>query len=188
MKIVLLPSLILPLSAFADVFKSSDDQGNTIYSDIPSKKGDQEELELPQINISQSPKKKDLTNESNVAPKKKEQRSYKYLKISNPINGDTIRDNAGNVNISVTLDPVLAETKGDQLSITLDGKKINHENNQTVELKNIERGTHIIVATITNAKDKNINKSVRSTFHLIRTITKDRTLNLDEQYKLNPSE
>ena len=69
-------------------------------------------------------------------------------------------------NVAVQVTPGKRST--DRVVLTLDGQSIEPENNEQVEfiIKPIDRGTHVVVATVRSADNKNLCQSAALTFHV----------------------
>ena len=69
-------------------------------------------------------------------------------------------------NVAVQVAPGKRST--DRVVLTLDGQSIEPENNDQVEftIKPIDRGTHVVVATVRSADNKNLCQSAALTFHV----------------------
>ncbi len=176
MKVFLLLVLLLPLNATAKIYKSIDANGNTVYTDIPDSK-DAEALDLPNLNITSTPKRKHSVLDqskrySSDNNKSHLDRNYKSIKITKPKNEDTIRNGTGNVIISVSLDPPLQSDFGDRLIVQMDGVTVNNSNASSVTLRNVDRGSHQITAKVQNQKNPSINKVTTATFYLKRPSVK----------------
>ena len=170
-KLALLALLLLPILSYAEIYKSRDEHGNVVYTDIAPEK-DANAVELPELNIvetgrvqpkSSGDKRKHKTPENDAR-----QINYSELAIIQPGNDETIRDNAGNVIISVHLTPRLFAEQGHQLIIEMDGQMINNGTSNTVRLENIDRGTHNVTAYITDDQGQELATANGITFHLKR--------------------
>lgn len=170
-KLALLAVLLLPILSYAEIYKSRDEHGNIVYTDIAPEK-DASAVELPELNVvetgrtpskSSSEKRKQRMSENDA-----QEINYSELAIIQPGNDETIRDNAGNVVISVHVTPRLFAEKGHQLTITMDGVIINNGTSNTVRLENIDRGTHNVTAYITNHQGRELAVADSVQFHLKR--------------------
>ena len=105
--------LLLASTVFAQLYKSVDENGNVVYSDVPPD-GTAEPVELPPLNVIEAVK---------VAPPRSESAdpglplTYS-IQITQPQNEQTFR-NTREFPVSVSIDPPLQE--GHQVAISLDG-------------------------------------------------------------------
>ncbi len=174
MKLFILLILLLPCVTAANIYKSVDADGNTVYTDIAEKENT-EALDLSELTVIKTDKVRKKTPFKKIKTTSKRENpsnhDYKSIKIK-PENNQTIRDNAGAVTISVTLHPMLNTEFGDRLIIEMDGVIINNSNTSTVSLTNVDRGTHNVTARITNPNDTSIKNVASITFHLKRQTAK----------------
>ncbi len=145
-KIALIITLIfITHTATAEIYSHIDENGHQLFSDKPQKNSSA--IELQPINLQQSPSasqktiKRSLTQQKNIA--------YKSIKIISPANNTTIR-NTTTLAIKVRIDPILL---GSNLLVFLDnGQPIAKPGkNLTLELTNLQRGSHIIQVKILNS-------------------------------------
>ena len=167
-KIVLLLAFITFInstSVLAEMYKWVDKEGNISYSDQPPFKG-AKKLDPPQISTTPAV----AVPEKKTTPKKTEEKlaKYSFFKITSPENDATIRDNNGNFTISMRSKPALNVAEGHYISVLLDGKAIQKQSSTTVNLSNIDRGTHKISAVIKNKNNQVLRKAKTITVHLHR--------------------
>jgi len=169
--ITLLLCVVFTSSAFAEMYKWVDKDGNISYSDQPPFKGAQK-LDAPAITTvpaTDIPEKQPAVSAEASKSKNKDTTSYSYLKIISPENDATIRNNEGNFSVSITLKPALDTKHGHYLSVFMDGKVVQDKiYASSVSLNNIDRGTHNISVAVKNKKGKILRKSKAITVHLHR--------------------
>lgn len=165
MRLIISSILILfTVSLFAaTVYKTVDENGNVIFTDKPS--DNSEEIQLKELQTIKNPNPAKYQ-----APQKKSMEPdlshfYKSFVVANPADGSAFRNNAGNVSISILLQPGLRP--GHSLVITLDGKEVSKGSGLSVSLNNVDRGTHNIGASIVDSNGKQI-ISTSSSFSLLR--------------------
>ena len=167
---VLFTLLFFVQLAHAELFKWKDAEGNIIYSDQPppgsSKEQHQVEKEsLPPIITTPA------LQESTASPSAQETQEdldrYKTIKIVSPENDTSIRQNAGNVSIKVAIEPYLFNERGDLLVIYMDGQEVARGRDTSIQLIEVDRGTHVINAKIVDAKGVTIIEanSIQFTLH-----------------------
>ena len=69
---------------------------------------------------------------------------YREFKVTRPSNNATIRDNGGNVSVSLTLTPGLR--RGHSIEVMMDGQPIGAGSGTSVTLTEVDRGTHTVPA------------------------------------------
>ncbi len=161
---LLLALAITSLPATSAIYKSLDADGNTVFSDAPLDKDD-EEIALPPINTLPA-----FTPPANTqAPVNKTPPSEPLytLAFSYPQHDQAIRNNAGNLTITLSLAPAI-DGKNTLLVVTLDGREIARGVNTHIPLNNIPRGTHTLAAHIENADGHKLAEADSVQFHLLR--------------------
>ena len=170
-KVTLIILLMLSVCAQAELFKWVDEEGNIIYSDQPpvgAEKSEHQvdEEKLPPIITTPALEQpaRSSTSSSSLQPIER----YKKLAIVSPENDTAIRQNAGNVSINVAIEPYLFNERGDLLVIYMDGLEVARGRESSVQLIEVDRGTHTIGAEIISANGKTLKKAKSVTFTLQR--------------------
>ncbi|HKK16496.1 MAG TPA: DUF4124 domain-containing protein [Gammaproteobacteria bacterium] len=154
--------LLLSTSVRADVYRSVDENGNTVYSDKPSP--DAEKIQIDEVQTIEgddvepfvyTPPSRD---KEGVSP-------YTQVQISSPQNNQTIRSNAGNVSVTLIVQPGLIP--GHKVALYLDGS-IVAEGGLQIELEDVERGTHSLAAAIKSPNGKELKRSAPVIFTVQR--------------------
>lgn len=159
---LLLSSLSLP--ALAGVYTYIDADGNRVFTDQPQSENAQR-VELapsnemrgqnviprPPVSLTMEPK----------AP------AYSLLRILIPEPDATIRDAAGNVIVTATLEPALQD--GHLFRLVMDGKVVKEASRSPVfSLENVDRGTHQIAVEIIDATGRTLERTPSQPFHMKR--------------------
>ncbi len=169
-QIILLLSLI-PFLALAEIYKTTDADGNTIYTDIPPNE-EAKELKVEELNVSDAPKKtygRPNGLKNSKAPKQDAPADrYIRLAITAPANEKAVRNNEGKVTVSVALTPKLYTRYNDKLSIAIDGVVINDGKAKSVNLEGIDRGTHTITAYVQDEDGMIVVSAQPVTFNMFR--------------------
>ena len=156
-------------AAEAEIYKSQDENGEWSYSDRPSPSA--ERMKLPPLST-YTPSAKpvstgDVEDDGAVSP-------YKSMVFLEPKNNLTIRDQEGVAKVSVKLDPLLKTQRGHKIQYYLDdaprGEPVV---SSKMTLKNIERGTHVLGASVLDAEGKELFSAATVTFY----VRKDSSLN-----------
>jgi hypothetical protein len=156
--------------AQADVYRWVDTNGNVIFSDQPHPDAEKIEIEtLPSYTPVAIPESAtEEHGETEAVPK------YKVT-ILTPENDETIRNNAGLVNINAKVTPPLAQDRNDQLVIKLDGQILGEPSSSpNFTLSEVERGTHTTQVVVVDKDKKEIKSSKTITFHLQRVAVQRR--------------
>lgn len=155
--------LLVSSTSQAAIYKTVDSQGNVSYSDHYSTQSEQIQLPpTPTVRITPSPKTTSTIKSDKNQPTKAT--IYQSLEINEPKNDASIRNNAGDVTVSLSFQPELFF--GDIISISVDGKEVYKGTASTTTIGNIDRGTHTVRAVIFNNKGKPLISSKTFTFHL----------------------
>lgn len=153
---------ILVLSvAHAQVYRSTDQDGNPVYSDTPSAP-DAQELKLPPVNIIPSgPSGLDFE----VKQPEFDLEKYRTLEIVAPQNDATVFINTANLPIEVKLLPPVKRALGHRLVILWDGNVL-FENQNSFLLDDADRGTHVLEARVMDEKGKILIQSQPVNVHI----------------------
>ena len=157
--------ILLALTSYAveaEIYKSQDEKGEWSYSDRPSPTA--ERMKLPPLSTYTPPAKpastEDVQEEGSVSP-------YKSMEFLEPRNNLTIRDHEGVAKVSVKLDPLLKSQRGHKIQYYLDdtprGEPVV---SSKLTLKNLERGTHVLGASVLDAEGKVLFSAATVTFYL----------------------
>ncbi|HEX7028433.1 MAG TPA: DUF4124 domain-containing protein [Gammaproteobacteria bacterium] len=152
---------ILVLSvAEAQVYRSTDEDGNPVYSDTPGTNA--QELKLPPVNIIPSG-----PTELNFEVKQPEfdLEKYRTLEIVAPQNDASVFINTANLPIEVKLLPPVKRALGHSLVVLWDGKVL-FENQNSYLLGDADRGTHVLEARVVDEKGKILIRSQPVNVHI----------------------
>jgi len=145
------------------VYKSVDEDGNVIYTDAPT--SDAEKIQLKNVQpIETAP----VESTESVPDQEPQENTYTKLEITSPKEGDSIYDNSGIINISLTVVPALKAREGDKLVLHMDGQQIDESKRNQFNLNGIEPGRHRFVAVIINKEEKELKRSTPVTLTLYR--------------------
>lgn len=168
MKILLFLLLFLiPPLLQAEVFRWVDKDGNVHFSDQQQKGSERIELK-PATIIGTRINPPAQPQEVNRQPGQDTKALYDSIKIATPANDESIRSNAGLVNVMIESNPGLAN--GDSYRLTMNGEVI--ENNITtglIPLENVDRGSHTLSVEIIDKSGNSLLSSEEITFHVLRT-------------------
>jgi len=98
--------------------------------------------------------------------------AYEQVRITDPLDQETVRDNSGNMLVSVTLKPGLQAPFGHRLQLLLDGEPVSTGTATNFSLTGIDRGTHTLQAVVIGADDAPLASSPTTSFHLHRAAVK----------------
>jgi len=149
-------------STQAQVYRTVDKDGNVIFTDQATEGAVEVEIkELETIKSLES-----TSPASSPAANQVQAKQYASLEITSPQNELAIRDNAGNITVTVAATPRLRS--GHKLALYLDGAE--HASGQTTsfQLQNLDRGTHQLRVAVVDAEGQEQISSATVTIHLLR--------------------
>ncbi len=161
---IVLVSLILVIgSAQAEIYRYTDPDGNVSFSNRPPAGSEAQPVELTPLNTVSPPPAIQKDTESSSGD---QQQPYTSLSISEPQAEESIRDNAGNVTISVSLTPALRDS--DNVHLYMDGNEMARGPYTSFHFQSIDRGRHEVHAEVKNKQGKSLIKSEPIAFYLLR--------------------
>ncbi|MBQ0743705.1 MAG: DUF4124 domain-containing protein [Pseudomonas sp.] len=164
------------VSALAQIYTWKDADGNTIYSDRPHPNA--KTIELQPTNTVQPPANPQASQGNNASgngndDRQSSGRSYRDLQIASPANDEAIRSNEGTLSVTVNTDPPLSS--GHLMRVVMDGELReeavagNGQATQTLNLNNIDRGSHTLAAVVYDARGNVVQSTAAITVHIQRT-------------------
>ncbi len=143
------------------IFRVVQPDGTVEFTDVPPSNRPAEEIQVQPLNtmpgIAPAPQTSTQTAEN---------RGYSNFRITSPSNEEAIRDNAGNVNVDLKLEPSLRI--GDKIALLLDGESFGGGKATTITLSDMDRGTHNLQAVVKNSSGQVVARSNSVTFTLQR--------------------
>ena len=171
----------------ADVYRSVDELGNTIFTDKPQK--DSEKVDLPGLTTYESPPYKEIKAEKTKKPITAFT-SYTEFKILSPASKETIRDANGNISVNLLITPELQVRLGHQIVLFIDGTKVANTTVSKYKLTNMDRGAHTLSAQIVNSNGKPFSELISTVFYLVLVedaTKKEPPSGYDPDYEAKPS-
>tara|TARA_R110001592_G_scaffold4275_1_gene23880 strand:+ start:3869 stop:4483 length:615 start_codon:yes stop_codon:yes gene_type:complete len=170
-----LAALLLSLASLANaqIYTWTDADGNTVYTDKP--KPNARQIELPPTNTLETTIPKMPEELSNASGQRdgRSKNGYNTLQIASPADDEGIRANDGNLTLVINTEPPLSP--GHLLRASVDGTLQqsavagNGQSSQQITLPELDRGSHQIVAIVTNARGEEVQRSDAITVHIQRT-------------------
>lgn len=157
--------MLITCSVQAEIFKSQNDKGEWVYTDIPSP--DAERIKLPPLSTYSPPPIK--SSHSAATPAEESAAIYQTMVFIEPQDDVTIRDNEGKLKVMVGLDPALKIEEGHKIQYYLDGSPYGDAiASSQVTVKKVDRGEHRLGAQVLGAGGELLLKAEPVTFHLHR--------------------
>lgn len=161
-----LPALCLLLAcalpASAEIYRSTDAQGNPVFSDRPLPGASR--VELPADNRMDSPQTTAAPAPGSTEPKGAP--AYQQLRISQPAPDANLRSNDGSLSVSLSSQPALQP--GHRYRLLLDGQAQGSSTSPQFRLHNLDRGSHSLAAEIVDADGRVLARSPSQSVHLQR--------------------
>jgi len=178
MKYGLLLIILCGSIAQAQVYRTVDQNGNIIYSDVESDNAEEVIIDVtpsyttPTLVAPFSNGAEDPTYEGDPAEENLEDKVIaipKYqVTITNPAQNESFQ-NPESITVTANISPVLNVMRADKLVFKLDGKIMGAAQASTsITLTELERGSHILLVSIVDKTGKVIKKSKSVLFHVHR--------------------
>lgn len=132
----------------AQIYQWRDEQGNLHFSDTaPENKQSHHRIEKIEISpVLTVPAYKAPVESRSKEENDSNQPIYKHLRIVQPADDSTLRDNAGDVTVTLSVDPPLRRQDG--IVLFMDDRQVAQGQQTRFQLSNIDRGTHTLYAEI----------------------------------------
>ena len=163
---LLLAFLFTPITNASEVYREVGEGGVPVFSDQKLPGGEKSEIREPStfsdpLNNRKQRKIEKLSPETPVTS------SMYILAITDPPDGAAIRNNAGNLALTVKIEPGLSP--GDTAKLMMDGLAIrNLSASGPVQLSNVDRGSHQFGIRIVNKKGTVVAESPVSSITVLR--------------------
>jgi hypothetical protein len=172
---LLMTMLVAASDVQARIYKTVDEDGNVVFTDVPPK-DHSKAIEIEAGNFYETPQP------TNVAPNRRRAEepaagddaedmqepavNYSTLQIVNPGADEPVRENAGNLNVVLSVRPALKANH--RVQILLDGTVFATNVNTHIQLTNVDRGTHVLTAQIIDSDGTVLMSSDPTSFHMQR--------------------
>lgn len=160
------------------IYRTVDENGNVVFTDVPPKSNEQgAAVKLGDSNSFTPPPGENrqptgrsveewLDGDSGDSDQEPAAGGYASLKVASPANDAAVRDNAGNVTVTASVEPELASDHVMQLY--LDGTLRQSGPTTSFQLTNLDRGSHDVELRIVDQGGNVLASSGPSVFHLQR--------------------
>jgi len=143
------------------IYRSVGADGSIVFSDKPSPGATK--VEMQEAQTIEAPPPPSFVYER---PQPEPGPAYTRVEIVEPANDAQIRENTGNVTISVAVEPSLSG--GDLVVLLMDGQEVAAGPQSSFNLENVDRGTHVVSVAIRTADGRAVTSSPPVTFHMLR--------------------
>lgn len=152
------------------VYKTTDKYGNVVFSDTPPPEASQQQKTTERVDVRQP-----NTFEPVALPEREpwivegeggeeEEPTYTSIAIAQPGNDETLRDNAGNVAVSLRIEPGLRV--GHTVQLYMDDALVGSGPVSQFLLENTDRGSHSLRAEVVDGSGTVVIASESAVFHL----------------------
>lgn len=151
-KILLFCALLLSSTSSAQIYKSTDENGNVVFTDTPpANSSAAERVEIQEPNTAPPP-----AQQSSPAPEPAAEQAPQFsVDISEPANESTIPNGPGNFSVRGSVKPSLA--RGQMLQLFMDGEPWGEPKRSAAwELVNVFRGAHDLTIGVLDGKGKTL--------------------------------
>lgn len=155
--------MVFSIAVAETVYKTVDEDGNVIFSDQPSDGAEQ--IELQELQTIKNPNTPRLPPRNTAAQAPDPAEYYQAISIISPAEGEGYRNNAGNLNVRLSLQPALKP--GHKFVIKLDGEEIASGTALSATVENVDRGTHSLSAAVVDTGGNSL-ISTTSSFSMLR--------------------
>lgn len=161
--------LVISLPVSAQIYRYTDANGNTVFTNQPPADLPSLEINLQQSNVIPAPS--NAANAANTTADDSEAANtppYSTLALSGIPNDDAaIRANNGDFTVTVQIEPPLAPNQS--LRLLLDGQAYGQDStNPQFQLVNIDRGEHSLVVAVVDQQGNVVQQSAPDTFTVQR--------------------
>ncbi len=166
--LILILCLVTFGAAAEQVYKQVDEDGVPSFSDQAMPGAERVEIEEP-VTFHDDVVQQALDRRQEEKEQLEEEaRNVSYsIQITDPADDSAIRDNAGNLTISVRISPNLVA--GHTAELRMDGKKIRGlVGTGSVQLNNVDRGTHQFKARVLDEDGETLAESAMVAVSLLR--------------------
>ena len=168
MKRILLILLVLACAtASAQIFRRTGPDGQVYFSDQPGP--DAERIDVTPAQTISLPPVPEQTETAAAATQGDATVAYTGFSITSPTSDQGVRANDGSVTIHLSLQPALLPGHSIVLNVDgEDGESSNSSSGLIIELNNLSRGQHTVMATVVDEDGKVLIKTEPVTFQVLR--------------------
>jgi hypothetical protein len=153
--------------AQAEVYKSTNADGEVIFSDQPSPGAEQ--VQLPELPTYSAPPVRTPSRTSGAGQKPAVQSLYQSMMFTAPEDDATVRNNLGALSAAVSLQPALKTRLGHRIQYYLDDAPQGTPVTSTsIGFTDLDRGSHRLSASVVDARGNAIISTDTVIFHLHR--------------------
>ena len=165
-KIAVLALALAATSAWAQIYKSTDEEGNVVFTDTPPPDTSTQQVELQRTNTAPPPPDLPRATPSENSPEPEDPAAPQAI-ITAPANETTIPMGGGNFSVSAHVEPRL--DRGQGLRLTMDGEPQGQPQASGFwDLTNVFRGAHDLVVEVVEADGTVVSSSAPVRVYVMR--------------------
>ena len=151
-------------AAETKIYKTVDEDGNVVFTDVPPKGDDS----VQEVNVT-APNTADLGTatppiDSLIDPQEVESFAYRSLRITSPEHDQSVREPMGDIEVVVEVQPKLRAEH--ELRLLVDGAAQQVGRKSNFVLSRLDRGTHTLQVEVVHRNGEVLVASELSVFHL----------------------
>lgn len=159
----LLLALALPVSA--QIYKYTDANGNTVFTNQPPSGIQSEEVKIQQPNTVRVSPSKPL--DASTGDAAEQGPAYERLELADIPDDEALRANNGTFSVTIAIEPALRD--GHALRLILDGQPYDEPSTSaTRQLTNLDRGEHQLAVEVVDSQGQSIQTGAAATFTVQR--------------------
>ena len=166
-RILLILLVFACATANSQIFKRIGPDGQVYFSDQPGP--DAERVDVTPVQAISLPPVPEQTETVAAATQGDATVAYTEFSITSPTSDQGVRANDGNVTVHLSLQPALQSDHMIVLNVDgEDGESANSSSGLMIELNNLSRGQHTVMATVIDEDGKVLIKTDPVTFQVLR--------------------
>ncbi|QIT53749.1 DUF4124 domain-containing protein [Aquisalimonas sp. 2447] len=156
---------LAPAALLADVYKHVDEDGNVTYTDEPREGAERLESDEPVSSYQFRAPSRQQPRSAPADDDRDDPSAYARVRIIQPEDEGTVRDNQGYVDVQVALDPNLRD--GHRVQFVLDGEPRGELSRSTSQrLTEVHRGEHRLQVRVVDGAGNTVAESDPVTFYM----------------------
>ena len=166
-RLLVLLLMFVCATANSQIFRRIGPDGQVYFSDQPGP--DAERVDVTPAQTISLPPVAEQTEPAAAATQGDATVAYTEFSITSPTSDQGVRANDGNVTVHLSLQPALQS--GHMIILNVDGQdgeSTNSSSGLMIELNNLSRGQHTVMATVVDEDGKVLIKTEPVSFHVLR--------------------
>lgn len=150
--------IALPGAAMGQIYRTTDAQGNVVFTDTPPPGGGAEQVQLQRTNTAEPTPPAEPPTATEPEQPVEEAPPERVVRIVSPANEETIPMGGGNFSVTARVEPALA--KGQAMRLLLDGEPTGKlQPSGFWDLESVVRGAHDLTVEVIEADGTVVSRS-----------------------------